>query len=261
MTGKTLDNDCAIGRQAPTWKHDYSLMNKTGEFNKLTGLGVAGSFDVAGGVHNATENGTKQGFLFFSSPNTQDTNNGKKEDDGYTHTRQGNAHAEAEHTEHDTPTAQLSSSSELSLSELMRNSAETSENPPNLTTDSRTWQEQLHAWQAGVGDMDHICFRSPTARHHPAKQAVAAELEQVIHDNTYRKMSVCVVSGKCKTQAAHVQHKLRRRRSSALPHHAQGSLEARRCTCAFLPWTYGRRRSGFRFFPCTLLAWKHNTAC
>ena len=73
--------------------------------------------------------------MFFSSPNTQDTNNGKKEDDGYTHTRQGNAHAEAEHTEHDTPTSQPFSSSELSLSELMQNSAETSEKRPNLTTD------------------------------------------------------------------------------------------------------------------------------
>jgi hypothetical protein len=66
MTGKTLTNDCS-GRQAPTWKHDYSVMNKTWEFNKLTGLGGAGSFDVAGGVHNGTENGTKQGFLFSSS--------------------------------------------------------------------------------------------------------------------------------------------------------------------------------------------------
>ena len=134
MTGKTLTNDCS-GRQAPTWKHDYSLMNKTGEFNKLSGLGGAGSFDVAGGVLNATENGTKQGFLFFSSLNEQDTNNGKREDDGYTHTRQGKAHAEAEHTEHDTPTSQPFSSSELSLSELMQNSAETSEKRPNLTTD------------------------------------------------------------------------------------------------------------------------------
>ena len=61
---------------------------------------------------------------------------------------------------------------------------------PDAKADVRTWQEQLHVWQAGVGDMDHICFLSPTAGHHPAKQAVAAELEQVIHDKTYRKMSV-----------------------------------------------------------------------
>jgi hypothetical protein len=61
---------------------------------------------------------------------------------------------------------------------------------PDAKADVRTWQEQLHVWQAGVADMDHICFLSPTAGHHPAEQAVAAELEQVIHDKTYRKMSV-----------------------------------------------------------------------
>ncbi len=65
----------------------------------------------------------------------QDTNNGKKQDDGYTHTRQGKANTEADHSEHDTPSAQLFSSSALSLSELMRNSAETSGKPPNITTD------------------------------------------------------------------------------------------------------------------------------
>ena len=139
MTGKTMDDDCS-DRQAPTWKHDYPLMNKTGKFDKFTGLGGAGAFDGAGGGHDAIEDGTNQGFSYPSSPDTPDTNNGK-EHDGCARTGRGKAHAGAAHTEDETLTPKLFRASELSLSDLMKE-----------TDTDKVWRHGYHRFYEALLD-------------------------------------------------------------------------------------------------------------